>query len=253
MLVPSSVSGTGAAAHQYASSYLLNDTVVIDAGSIGYYGAPKDQARVRHVLLTHSHIDHVGSLPIFVENSYEGKADSVIVYGSDAVLDVVQKDIFNDRVWPDFPNLSRPEAPFLRLARLEAYRPVECDGLRLTPVPVDHVVPTFGFLVEDAHGAVMFSSDTGPTEAIWQAANRLAHLKAVFLEVTFPDSMAQLAEVSKHLTPATFAREVAKLRVPARVIAVHIKPTYYEQVVAELLALGLPNIEIRQVGHSYHF
>jgi cAMP phosphodiesterase len=238
---------------QYATSFLLNDSVCLDAGSIGYYGTPKEQARVRHVLITHSHIDHTGSLPLFVENCYEGKADSVIVYGSDHVLDVLQNDMFNDRIWPNFPRLSPPGAPFLRFQRLEAYQPVECGGLRLTPIPVAHVVPTFGFIVEDDDAAVVFPSDTGPTEAIWEAANRLPNLKAVFLEVAFPNSMERLATAAQHLIPRTFADEVAKIRAQVPIIAVHIKPTHFDAVVREVQALGLPNVEIRRIGHPYQF
>ena len=253
MLVPSSVSSSGAAAPQYATSFLLDDTVAIDAGSIGFYATPQDQSRIRHIFITHSHIDHVGSLPVFVENSYEGKADCVIIHGSDAVLDSLTRDVFNDRIWPDFPNLAPANAPFLKLERLEAGQPVEVEGLRVTPVSVDHVVPTFGFIVEDDHSAVVFPSDTGPTDEIWQVANRTRNLKAVFLEVTFPNHMAKLATVSKHLTPETFGREVRKLTSRVPVIAVHIKAGYQDEVVRELYALGLSNVEIRQVGKVYQF
>jgi cAMP phosphodiesterase len=188
-----------------------------------------------------------------VENAYEGKRDCMTVHGSPAVLDCLRRDIFNNRVWPDFLSLSTPEAPFLRLATLEAGRPVEIDGLKITPVPVDHVVPTFGFIVEDGKGAVAISSDTGPTEEIWRHANVTADLKAVFLEATFPDSMAPLATVAKHLTPAMFADEVRKLNRPVRVIAVHLKARFHAQMVKELGALGLANLEIGRSGKTYSF
>src|SRR5204863_7561322 len=123
--------------------------------------------------------------------------------------------------------ISRKEGPFLQLSPLTARRPVEVAGVRLTPVPVNHVVPTFGFVIEDGSAAVVIPSDTGPTQEIWQAANRLPHLKAVFLEATFPNHMARLADLAKHLTPGLFAGEVQKLTRPAKVIAVHIKPRFY--------------------------
>jgi cAMP phosphodiesterase len=247
------MSTTGAEGHQYLTSFLVNDTVAIDAGSLGLYGTPNEQARVKHVFLSHTHIDHVASLPLFLENVYEAKADCVTVYGSDFVLDCLQRDVFNNRIWPDFIGLSAREAPFLKLERLESGKTVEVDGLRVTPVAVDHAVPTMGFVVADQSAAVVFPSDTGPTDEIWKVANQQRHLKAVFLEVTFPDEMARLAEISKHHTPTTFARDVKKLERPVRIIAIHLKPASADHLVSELEALGLPNLELRRIGQEYHF
>ena len=142
-LIPGTV--TGSPDHfQYVSCCLVNDVLALDAGPLGMYLSPPEQARVRHVLLTHTHIDHVASLPIFVENAYEGKADCVTVHGSAAVLDCLQRDLFNGRVWPDFIALSRGDKPFLKLSRLDPGQTVDLDGLRVTAVELNHVVPTSG-------------------------------------------------------------------------------------------------------------
>lgn len=253
ILVPSTLSFHGTESHQYLTSFLLNDTVAIDAGSIGLYGGPREQSRVKHIFLSHTHIDHLASLPVFLENVYEDSADCVTVHGSDAVLDSLQRDIFNNRIWPDFIALSKGESPFLKLERLESGRTVEVEGLRVTPVAVDHAVPTMGFVVADETAAVVFPSDTGPTDAIWEFANREPHLKAIFLEVTFPNAMARLAALSKHHTPATFAEDIKKVRRPVQIIAIHLKPASADHVVSELQALGLPNLELRRIGQPYYF
>jgi cAMP phosphodiesterase len=247
-LVPSSVSDRGPRQHQYLTSYQINDTLAIDAGSLGLAGTAQQQARIQHVLITHTHLDHIASLPIFVENAYEGKPSCVTIHASEAVLTCLRQDIFNDRVWPDYLRLSSEGSPFLKMSVLESEKPIELEGLRITPVPVDHVVPTFGFLVEDKDAAIVIVGDTGPTEAIWQCASRAANLKAVFLEATFPESMAGLAKISKHLTPALFAREVQKLKQRPRVIAVHIKARFRAEVVRELEAMEMPELEIGEMG-----
>jgi ribonuclease BN (tRNA processing enzyme) len=182
-LLPSTVCGEEPC--QFLTSYLIGQALAIDAGSLGYHGSLEVQTRVRHVLISHSHIDHLASPPVFLENVYRSGPDCVTVHAGEAVLDSLQCDLFNDRVWPDFINLS-PTAPFLRLSKLEEGRLVELEGLRITPVAVNHVVPTFGFLVEDDRSAVVIPTDTGPTDAIWQYANRSPNLKADFLEATFP-------------------------------------------------------------------
>jgi ribonuclease BN (tRNA processing enzyme) len=249
-LIPSACAG-GDAACQFLTTYLVNDRLAIDAGALGLLQPIEAQARVRHVVVTHSHIDHVASLPVFLENVYSGTPDAVTVHAIRPVLDSLQQDLFNGRVWPDFVGLSRPEAPFLRLSALEPGRPVVLGGLRVTAVPVNHVVPTVGVLVEDGPTAVLFPSDTGPTDAIWDVANAAAGLKAVFLEATFPEEMARLADLSKHLTPRLFAAEAAKLRRRIDLFAVHLKPRYRARVAAELLALELPNLRIADVGQTY--
>src|SRR5262249_38727523 len=160
----------------------------------------------------------------------------------------LRQDIFNGRVWPDFVGLSEREAPFLRLDTLVGGRTIDVEGLRITPVPVTHAVPTMGFIIEDNSAAVVIPTDTGPTEAIWQAANRLPHLQAVFLEATFPESMGKLATVSRHLTPQTFVQEVKKIDRPCRFLAVHLKPRFREEVAAQLMSLHQPNVEIAEPG-----
>jgi len=252
-LVPSSIAAGDEHPSQYLISYLINETLAIDAGSLGLYGTPQQQAMIKHVLITHTHIDHTATLPIFLENAYEAKSDCVTIYGNDAVLENLRRDVFNNRTWPDFIALSETTAPFLKLERLEAGRPVELEGMKITPVPVDHVVPTFGFLIEGPTAAILIPSDTGPTDRIWELANAVPNLAAVFLEASFPNAMTELARISKHLTPAMFGAEVRKLARRVAGIAIHIKSRYREQIVRELMDLDLPNVEIGEFGMAYHW
>jgi ribonuclease BN (tRNA processing enzyme) len=251
-LIPSAVSESEKN-YQFLSSYLIDETVAIDAGSLGLYRSPGDQARVRNVFLTHTHIDHLASLPIFLENVFEAGSPGVTIHGTPAVLDGLRRDIFNDRVWPDFVALSTADAQLIQLATLTPGTTVSLDGLRFTPVEVNHVVPTVGFIVEDATSAVVIASDTGPTTAIWERARQTPNLKAVFLEATFPNSMAWLATAAKHHTPATFSQEIRQLQRQVQIIAVHLKARFYDEVVSELRALNLPGLEIARYGTGYDF
>lgn len=253
VIVPSEVAGAREARAQGLTSYLVNDTVAIDAGSIGLLADLDQQARIKHVFLSHTHIDHIATLPILVDNTYAPGKEPITIYGSAAVLECLRTDIFNGRVWPDFVTMSEGPTRLLQLRTLEANRPVAVDGLTIVPVPVEHVVPTFGFIIRDGGAAIAISSDTGPTDAIWALANQTANLKAVFLEATFPDSMAWLAAEAKHLTPASFAEEVRKIKGHARIIAVHVKPRCQAEMARELAALDLPEVEIARYGEPYEF
>jgi ribonuclease BN (tRNA processing enzyme) len=245
MLVPSA---PGAPLLQYLTTLLVNDAVAIDAGSLGLYGTPADQARVRHVFLTHAHMDHVGSLPIFLENVSDDSADCPVIHAPQIVLDVIHTDVLNDRLFPDFVRLSDAGPPLVRLEPLTPGLPVQVAGLSVTAVEVDHVVPTVAYLIDDGQSAFAFVTDTSPTEAIWALANQCPRLKAVFLEVTFPESELWLAKVAKHLTPKLFAGEVRKLRPGVAVYAIHLKPRCRDQLLAEIAALKLPQVTVLEPG-----
>jgi ribonuclease BN (tRNA processing enzyme) len=242
-----------AARRQYVSSYLVNRKVAIDAGCLGFHGSPQEQEAIRHVFLTHSHSDHTASLPIFVENAWTPSDDCPRIYGLPETLDAVQRHIFNDVMWPDFVALSRNMPPFLDMRQLQLEAPVAADGLWLTPVPCNHIVPTVGYVISDGHCAVIVAGDTGPTSRLWEVAHRTPNLRAIFLEACFPNSMKRLAETSLHLTPEMFGGEVAKMPKGVKVVAVHIKVRYREQVVQELYALGLPQVEIGECEKEYDF
>lgn len=252
-IVPSAVGGVDARI-QYAISYIVNDTIAMDAGSLGLWRTPTDQKRIRHVLISHTHMDHVASLPLFLENTFEKGPDCPAVYGSRITLAGLQEDIFNQRLWPDFVALGRKESPFLRLIEVEEHRPVVLDGVKITPVPMDHAVPTLGYIFEDQTGVVAIASDTAPTEAIWNAIRDLANLKAVILEASFPNEMHELAHIARHLTPKLFAAELRKLNRPdVPVLVVHLKPKFYDVVAEQLAALQLPQMQIAMPGQTYHF
>jgi glyoxylase-like metal-dependent hydrolase (beta-lactamase superfamily II) len=249
-LLPSSVPASEA---QFLVSFLVNGTVAIDAGPLGLLADLERQRRVRHVLLTHEHIDHLATLPIFLENVYEPGPECVEILAAPEVLALLRQDIFNGRIWPDFFALSAGSDRFVSGLPLEAGRTVERAGLAITPLAVSHSVDTLGLLVDDGKAAVAFPSDTGPTEAIWATLAAAPRLDAVFLELSFPNRLAELAATTGHLCPATFAAEIRKLERPVRWIVVHRKPRYAGEIASELAALELPNVELVAIGKPYSF
>jgi len=238
---------------QFLVSFLVDDAVAIDAGSLGLVADLQRQRRVRHVFITHEHLDHIATLPIFLENVYEPGPDSVELLAAPDVLDFIHGDVFNGRVWPDFIDLSRADDAFVRTTNLAPLEPVRRAGLTITPVPVSHGVPTLGMIVDDGASAVAFPSDTGPTAVLWQHLAGVERLKAVFLEVSFPRKLADLAAVTGHLAPDTFAAEVRKLPRKVRWIVVHRKARYAAEIAAEVEGLGLDNVEFVSPGAGYEF
>ena len=249
-LLPSSIPSSDS---QFLVSFIVNDTVAIDAGAIGFLADLERQRAIRHVFITHEHLDHIASLAIFLENVYEPGPDCVELLAAPEVLEFLHSDVFNGRVWPDFFELSSPENAFLKTTVLEPMVPVVRGGLTVTPVPVSHGVETLGLVVDDGRVAVGFPSDTGPTEHLWCHLGAMPHLKAVFLEASFPSSLSDLATLTGHLCTRTFPLEAAKLPAEVRKIVVHRKVRYAAEIAREIAALGLDNVELVRPGYGYEF
>ena len=251
-LLPSSVpAGEGRTAPQFLSSYMIGGSLVIDGGSVGLLADVDRQLAVRHVFLTHAHLDHVASLPLLIENTYEPGPDCVEVLASSAVLAQIRADLFNDRTWPDFFALSNEDDAFVRATTLEPLRTIERAGYRVTPVPVTHSGDTLGMIVDDGRSCVAFAADTGPTDQLWRELAMRPTLAAVFLECSFPGAMEDLATKTGHLCPRTFATQRARFADHVRVFAVHRKARFAQEIARELAALKLPNVEPVVPGVAY--
>lgn len=249
-MLPSAVAGHDL---EFLTTFIVNGTIAIDAGALGYWGDLDGQRRVDHVFLSHSHADHVGSLPMFVTNTLDRRSRHVAVHGHAPVLDSLSRDMFNGRVWPDFLRQANGEAPLLDLAETREGRASQVGDLRVTPIPVEHPVPTMAHLLDDGRSAVVISTDSAPTMELWRAAARVPHLKAVFLGASFPEEESALARVAGHLVPSQVDAELAKIDARVPVYAVHIKPGHREAVADQLRALGRPNLVIGQSHVDYVF
>ncbi|QDU63460.1 ribonuclease Z [Planctomycetes bacterium Pan216] len=251
-IVPSVAEGSRE--FQYLASYVINDSIAIDAGSLGFHGTPESQERVKHIFISHTHCDHVASLPTFLENVFAPDVRNVSLYASEVTLDGLRRHLFNNSIWPDFFAFETCDGtPLVETNVVESETPVTIDGVRITPIDLDHPVPTHGYILEDETGAVLLCSDTAPTERIWEVANQTPNLQAVLLEASFPNELTWLAEQSMHLTPAMFARELEKLDRQIPVVAIHIKARFHRQVVDELRALGVPHLRIGVPGEELRF
>lgn len=237
----------GAAGGQPLISFLVGAGLAIDGGCLGLHAGPAG-AGPHDVFLTHAHLDHVATLPLYIEDLYDRGIGPVRIYGAAGTLDDLRRHFFNERIWVDDARLHDAERPWVELHAVEAESPVNVNGLRVTPVPVHHTVPTYGYVVDDGHAVVAFGADSGPTERIWEVARATGRLRAAFIECSFPDAHAELARRTGHLTPGLLRAEAGKLPADVKVFAVHLKPRFRERITEELargaqVTVGMPGRE----------
>ncbi|MGV7228696.1 MAG: MBL fold metallo-hydrolase [Nitrospirales bacterium] len=230
--------------------FLVNDELMVDAGTLASGLTLEEQQGVKHILLSHLHLDHIKGIPPLVDN-LSGLVDHQVVVASlPSVVDGLKKHVFNDLVFPNFFDLQGPRSSVLRAQGLEAGKEVSVSaGVSVTPIPVNHTVETVGFVIRDDSAAWIYSGDTHHTEEIWKVAAQTPNLKGVFIEVSFPDSMMDIAIQSKHLTPTLLAKEYRKIGKPDLPLFVyHMKPTVRDQIIQEISLLDIPYVTILQEG-----
>lgn len=252
-LLPSSFDADGRSTPaQRLTCFLIDDRVAVDAGSIGIALTEGQRRTVRDVIVTHSHMDHIASLPIFVDDLFAELSEPIRIHATQEVIDLLERDVFNDNVYPRFAELKNSRGHVMKYVPFRAGEEFSVAHLRVTGVPVNHIVPTVGLLVSDEKSTVAFSSDTAETEQFWQLVNGAPHLEALFIEASFPNSMHELAKASKHLTPSMLSQELSKLSHNGiDILAVHLKAAYRETVIRELVALGLDNLSVMEAGRVY--
>ncbi len=227
---------------------LINEKICVDAGSITSVLTQKEQLKLKHVLITHAHMDHVRDLHFLVDNRFVGDClnEPVTVYGSSFVLTSIHEHIFNGIMWPDYTKLP-PGSPLLNLYPLDN-KPIKIEGLSVQAVPVYHAQEAVGYIVSDGKSTCVFSGDTTSTEALWKECTQYKNVKAVFLEISYSERRKDLVPLARHHCPSTFVEELKKLPRDITVYAYHLKPHFYDDIIKELKSKKLSNVKILKNG-----
>lgn len=230
--------------------FLVNETCMVDAGSVSAGLQEAEQGKIRQVLLSHAHFDHIKGLPLLADNLVgRNPGGAVKVRALPEVLDSLRRHIFNDVVFPDFTRLPTLDTAPLSFHPFDDEKTFTFDRLEVTAVRVNHIVPATGFIIREGDAALLYSGDTSETKRIWEVAAKEPRLKAAFVETSFPNDFHELAKVSGHLTPEMLAREFVKLGRPDLPIYIyHLKPSYRAVIKSELMRLGLPNLFVLEEG-----
>lgn len=220
------------------TSFLVNGTVLVDAGTGVGDLTLNEMARIDHVLLSHVHLDHIVALPLMLDAAAAKRHSPVTVHALPATVLALQQHVFNGVIWPDFTALPSAEQPFMVFQPFEEGQQLSLSGLHVEVLPAAHTVPAVGFaLALQPQGAPhwVFSGDTGYNPAFWQRINQL-HVGMLVIETAFSDREAALAAVSQHLCPQTLAQCLALMAPHASypVFITHAKPAEAALVMTEI-------------------
>lgn len=252
-LLPSTFDANGhATLEQRLTCFLIDSRVAIDAGSIAIALTAQQREDVRDIIVTHPHMDHIASLPIFIDDLYSTLQQPMRVHATPEVIELLEKDVFNWNVYPRFSELQNDYGPVMEYIPIPVGQPFTVAHLTVEAIPVNHIVPTVGLIISDDQTSVAFSSDTAETDAFWKAVNGIEHLDALLIEASFPNEMSKLAEVSRHFTPASLGEELRKLNHNGMdILAVHLKPTYRDTIISQLNDLNIPKLSVMEPGRTY--
>ncbi len=211
----------------------VDGDILIDAGTGAGALGLQEMRQIRHIFITHSHLDHIAGIPLMVDSIFFESQEPVIVHASLDTIDGLKKHIFNWKIWPDFTRLPSADMPVLRYEVMRAGETVEVEGRKIEMIPVNHVVPGVGYLVEDARSKFAFSGDTTSNDSLWSALNARDALHALVVECAFGNGDIDMCRKAYHYCPELLAADLEKLRHRPRIYLSHLKPGAEESIFDE--------------------
>jgi len=232
---------------RYPTAFLVNDDLLLDAGTIGAVLTPEEQRHIRHIFVTHSHLDHVCGIPFLADAIVlADNPRKVSVCSIEPVLAALHEHIFNGIIWPDFTKVPTPDTAPILFRRILPGVEEQFADYSVTAWPVQHSVAAVGYRIRSKEATILYTGDTGPTEQLWKVAGDIS---ALIVEVSFPNAMSGLALATGHLTAGMLAHELSKLpNRPGRILISHLKPQYETVICQELEQLAIPGLQVLHEG-----
>ena len=234
--------------NEYTTCLQVDSHTLIDAGNI-MQALGEGAKKIDSIFLSHSHLDHIVDAAYLIDNTFSSRNNPLKIYALQETIKALKKNIFNWEIWPDFsqinlPGTNIPSLEFVSIGFDNKYQ--ISNDISLIPFPSNHTVPCCGYIIESQKGSLLFSADTYTNPTLWDIVNADKNIKAVMIDVSFPNALQYVAKESKHLTPAVLKQELKRLkRDNVKVYINHLKPMYKDDIIRELSQMGLEENIIR--------
>lgn len=226
------------------TSLLVDDDILIDAGSGVGELTLEEMHKIRHVFLTHSHLDHFSFLPLLVDSIFPAIREPVVVHGQPVTINALQEHVFNWTIWPDFSKLPTEDKPVLAFETLTPGTPYTSGDRTFEMIEVNHIVPGVGYRVECPTGVFAFSGDTTTNDNFWQKLNERDRLDLLLVEAAFANADEDLSKRAGHYTPRLLGVDIRKLQHDPKVYISHTKPGQERVIIKECIT-AIPDRDVK--------
>ena len=218
-----------------ALTVLVDDYILLDAGTIISGIKVQDQSKIREIFVTHAHLDHIKDLGFLADNVYDSYSKPIRVWSSKTTLGLIKDHVFNSKIWANFTAIPDRRNPVMTFNELNPAKEYEIGDYKVMGIHVNHAQDSMGFIVSCSKGHVVLTGDSGPTDEIWKRLNSLKGPATVFIETSFPNRFAEVAKTTGHLTPNDLKVELKKItKDDTRIFVCHIKRPYYSEIIEEI-------------------
>ncbi len=226
--------GIGSGSH--TTSMLLDEDILIDAGTgVGELDFDK-LMYIDHIFITHSHLDHVVSIPFLVDTVGCVRDKPITIYATHPTLEILKQHLFNWAIWPDFSQIPNSRTPYMRYESISIGETIDLQGRKITPLPANHTVPAVGFQLDSGQASLVFTGDTTTNNALWGILNKIENFRYLIIETAFCNQKKDIAIRSKHLCPSMLAEELEKLEQDVEIYITHLKRGEAELTMREIQA-----------------
>jgi 3',5'-cyclic-nucleotide phosphodiesterase len=232
---------------------VVDDRLAIDAGALTSGMDLKAQFRLQACLVSHAHLDHIRDLATIADNRCQAECEPLLIAATRPTIRILRKHFFNNQIWPDFSVIHTSAGPTIRFIELKPGQATKIAGYEVVAIPVSHTIDSSGFVVRGPEATLGYSGDTGPTEQLWKVLKAEPKLKALLMEVSFPNREQQLATDSGHHTPKTLGKDLKKFGKPQDLptLLYHIKPVFQGEVEQECARLKGVNLTVTALGDQF--
>lgn len=234
------------------TALLVDHDILIDGGTGVGELSLEELARIDHVFVTHSHLDHIACIPFIMDTVGDMRSEPLVLHTTRATEEILATHIFNWSIWPDFTKIPSPKRPLLRFEQISVNQTVEIGRRRITALPANHTVPAVGYQIDSGRSSLVYTGDTTTNDALWETVNRIPNLRYLVVETAFSDRERELAVLSKHLCPSMLSEELSKLDHDVEVFITHLKPGQVEVTMQEIEA-GMKRLKPRMLRNDQVF
>jgi ribonuclease BN (tRNA processing enzyme) len=226
------------------TSILIDDDILIDCGTGVGDLSLDEMRRLRHIFLTHSHLDHMVALPLLIDTLFDHLQEQPLtIHCEPETCELLKEHVFNWKIWPDFFRLPDGDRPVIRFCAVSPRDTRVMGGRQVEAVRVNHAVTALAYRIADGDSAMAFSGDTTTNDSLWEALNRHDRLDLLIVECAYANAERGLSLMAKHYCPSLLAEDLAKLAHRPKIGISHLKPGA-EVAIFDELRSSLPDLDL---------